>query len=105
MQRQNAMALQMAAMADMERQNGSVNPIDPEWWAHAEITAEYVPAGCYVLRAPDFYPPVPMAPAVGRTAAEALAAARQVWPTAPADLVKQEQDGRFSAGVRFRFSH
>jgi hypothetical protein len=102
-QQQDAMQLQYAALADMERQNGSVNPINPEWWGHAEIGAEYVPAGWYAFSILGFPPPVNMGQAVGRTAQEALAAARRLWPEVPVERVKQELDGRFSAHVRFSF--
>jgi hypothetical protein len=102
-QQEGAVQLQNTRTAAMERQYGSANPIDPEWWAHASIGAEYVPAGWYVFRPPDFNPPVSMAPVVGKTAAEVLAAARRLWPEAPADRVKQEPDGRFSCGVSFMF--
>jgi hypothetical protein len=44
-----------------------------------------------------------MAPTAGRTAEEALAAARRMWDQASASQVKLVREGYFSAGVRFSF--
>jgi hypothetical protein len=104
-QRHAAMQLQFTLNTEAERQDGRTTAIEPELWSHASIYAEYIPAGWYVFRPPDYNPPVSMAPVVGKTAAETLAAARQIWPDAPAERVKREENGRFWSGTRFTFKN
>jgi hypothetical protein len=101
-QQQVAVQDQYQVSAFMERQNGDPYPVPQEWWSHAAIFAEYAPAGWYVWDPPERRP-VPLVPTVGRTAAEALSAARLRWPQAPAELAKVWPRGYFSAGVRFSF--
>jgi hypothetical protein len=106
MQQQAAVQVQNAALAYMERQGGGFTPIPADGWSHAEIYAEYVPAGWYVWQWPldlNYQPQGPGGPFGGRTAAEALAAVRRVYPPANPGWVQLSRDGEFHAGVRFWF--
>jgi hypothetical protein len=102
-QQQAALQFQYAANADAELQTGYPTSIDPRMWANASIYAIYAPASWYVW-APPVGPTAPrmpheLFPTVGRTPEEALAAARQVWPEAPAGTVTPLGDRHFSAGT------
>jgi hypothetical protein len=92
-----------AAQAEVERQGDSPVPIRREEFDNAVVMAEYVPAGWYVWMPPQASPehpwPRPLTTVGGRTAAEALAAARQIYPAASPDEVKPARDGHFSASI------
>jgi hypothetical protein len=101
-QQQAAVQLQNSNLAEMERQGGEPTPIPADLWSHAEIYADYVPAGWYAWQEPmDRVAFGPGRPFGGRTAAEALAAVRRVYPPARSDWVQISRDGEFHAGVRF----
>jgi hypothetical protein len=65
---------------------------------------EYVPAGWYVWTPPDGTPerpwPHPLHRIIARTAAAALAAARQTYPEATADQVTQRPEGELQGVIR-----
>jgi hypothetical protein len=98
-QQQGALQLNQAFHAVMERQFGEPSSFNPEWWARAEVAAEYTPAGWYCWKPPSTRP-VPMAPVAARTAEEALAAARRMWAGASPEQVELMKDGWFGCGFR-----
>jgi hypothetical protein len=104
-QQQGAMQLQYDILDHLERQTGRALSIGPDWFTDAEIYAEYAPAGWYIWTPPwfppDGNPPVPVAAAAGKTAEEALAAARRFFPAASPNNVRPAPEGHFRAGVRF----
>jgi hypothetical protein len=92
-----------AAQEELEREGGSPVSISREHFDNAVVIAEYVPAGWYVWIPPQSSPehpwPRPLTTVGGRTAAEALAAARQLYPAASPGEVKPARDGHFSASI------
>jgi hypothetical protein len=99
------MQLQYDILDYLERQTGRALSIGPDWFTDAEIYAEYAPAGWYIWTPPwfppDGNPPTPVATAAGKTAEEALAAARRFFPPASPKNVRHVPEGHFRAGVRF----
>jgi hypothetical protein len=87
----------------MERQAGDAAPINPDWWAHAYVYAHYVPAGWYIWTPSPFDLSSPGGPIAGRTAEEALAAARRRYPPAAPQDVRCSKDGWFDTGFSFVF--
>jgi hypothetical protein len=102
-QQQAVMQYYYANSVEAERQSGEPSSFKPEWWSHAYIVAEYCPAGWFRFE-PPMNRPVPMVPVIGKTAAEALAAARRMWTGASPEHIKEMDDGRFWAGVQLRFN-
>jgi hypothetical protein len=105
-QQQSAMQLQYAILKAIELDGAKAPTVLPEDFTNAQIFAEYIPAGWYCWAPPWFPPdkpsPVPLGPVGGRTAAEALAAARRLYPQASPDQVRPPVgNGHFTAGIRF----
>ena len=85
-----------------------------DFWPHCVIYIEYVPAGWYAWNPPAYryawMPPGsiytgpwdgPTYAIGGRTAAEALAAVRRIYPPASPQDVHLMKGGRFWAGARY----
>jgi hypothetical protein len=102
-QQQAGWRREAAAQAEVEREGGSPMSLRREQFDDALVTAEYFPAGWYVWMPPQSSPehpwPRPLTTVGGRTAAEALAAARQLYPAASPEEVKPARDGHFSASI------
>lgn len=102
-QQQAAFQRAEEARAVMESEWGDAAPIKPDWWAHAELHARYVPAGWYSWMPSPSDTSSPGGPIGGRTAEEALAVARRVYPPASPQEVRYSKDGWFDAGFSFVF--
>jgi hypothetical protein len=92
-QQQAAFQREEEARQVTESERGYAAPIKPDWWLHAAVCAWYVPAGWYLVSSPGGPGPIG-----GRTAAEALAAARRVYPPASPQEVRYASEGWFDAG-------
>jgi hypothetical protein len=101
-QKQVVMQFQHTIDQAVARQNGESTPISPENWRRVRVVARFCPAGWYQWTPPDVQP-VPMVQVAGRTAAEALAAARRMWSGASPDQVKLEENGYFWVGLMIHF--
>jgi hypothetical protein len=99
-QQEGAFQCQQAAMKEMERQGGTPTSLPAGWW-HGTLVVTYIPGGRYMWTRPWDDPNFsgPLGPVGGRTAAEALAAIRALYPPAsPADI-RITRSGHFSALV------
>jgi hypothetical protein len=107
-QQQGAMEMQYEALAAVEREGGGPTLIPPDWWSHAFVHAAYVPAGWFgwdpkaAWSGPVAWPG-PAPPFGGRTAPEALAAVRRIYPPASLQDVHYSRRGYFSGGLSFFF--
>jgi hypothetical protein len=85
--------------------NWTGDPPPPPDVEHGHLVVEYVPAGWYVWTPPESSPENPWPRGLhriaGRTAAEALAAARRIDPAATAKQVTLLKDGEFRPYVSF----
>jgi hypothetical protein len=105
-EQQAAMQLQFDALSEMESEGGTPTPIPPDWWSHALVHARYVPAGWYAWMPTAAFTGIwrgPAPPIAGRTAQEALAAVRPLYPAASLEDVKQSRRGYFNGGISFFF--
>jgi hypothetical protein len=90
----------------LEREEGASPSIQPEAFARARITARYIPAGWFaaLIRA-ESAPTQPWLGGVslveGRTAAEAVSAARRLHPQSAPPQVRLLRDGYFRADLEF----
>lgn len=87
------------------RWGGDGGPEPPPDFEHCRFVVEYIPAGWYVWTPPTSSPEHPWARDLyrvkGRTATEALAGARQIYPEATADQVKLTKDGELYPSFSF----
>jgi hypothetical protein len=106
-QQQAAIQLDSDDSQAMQWRDQSTQPVRADWWPHYVIELEYVPAGWYAWSPPLASHTGPWDGPTryfgGRTAAEALAAVRQVYPPASAQDVQKQELGRFWAGFHFEF--
>jgi hypothetical protein len=103
-QQQGIMRLQYEEEAALERQGSPLASIRVEDFARTVITANYIPAGWHIALVPPESVQErpwtgPMDVVGGRTAAEATAAARRLYPRSAPQEVRQVRDGYFGGGI------
>lgn len=101
-QQREAWGLQQVMTLMRERQDGTRNGLD---LANAYVVGKYVPAGWYAWERPMVIRTATMPPRMiaARTAEDALAAARRVYPPAAAEEVAFKRLGWFHVGFEHRF--
>jgi hypothetical protein len=105
-QQQGVIRLQYEIQEALDREEGMSPSIQPEAFAHARITAHYIAAGWWGARVPPGLAGErlwtgPKSFVGGRTADEATAAARRLYPGSAPQEARHLRDGYFRADIEF----